>query len=175
MARRRSDCSTATEERVFAADENLLNSTRSTDFITPKSRASRTFRNAVLSLAKDHAFGRGLVNSGRLSVPAFLVDSSLNTSEPGGRLSPGACCPGRRWTTRRCATTRADCWLLDNSATASVAMYFVDDAAVQAAPTSAMLSNCSLIGGIAVQPLLVSPVPGTPVGALPCVHDIRAA
>jgi hypothetical protein len=43
-----------TEERAFAADENLMNSTRSTDFITPKSRVSRTFRNAVLGLAKDH-------------------------------------------------------------------------------------------------------------------------
>ena len=59
------------EERVYAADENLMNSTRSTDFITPKSRASRAFRNAILSLARDHVFGRSLVNSGRLSVPSF--------------------------------------------------------------------------------------------------------
>jgi 3-(3-hydroxy-phenyl)propionate hydroxylase len=58
---------TYSEERVFAADENILNSTRSTDFITPKSRASRSFRNAILGLAKDHAFARALVNSGRLS------------------------------------------------------------------------------------------------------------
>jgi len=29
-----------TEERAFAADDNLLNSTRSTDFITPKSKQS---------------------------------------------------------------------------------------------------------------------------------------
>src|SRR5512134_1112837 len=39
-------------ERICAADENLLNSTRSTDFITPKSAASRLFRDAVLELAK---------------------------------------------------------------------------------------------------------------------------
>src|SRR5690606_14892243 len=39
---------TYSEERVFAADENLMNSTRSTDFITPKSTTSKTFRNAVL-------------------------------------------------------------------------------------------------------------------------------
>ena len=38
------------EERVFAADENILNSSRSTDFITPKSHASRVFRDAVLDL-----------------------------------------------------------------------------------------------------------------------------
>jgi len=46
------------EERTFAADENLQNSTRSTDFITPKSGVSRTFRDAVLSLAKRHPFAR---------------------------------------------------------------------------------------------------------------------
>ncbi len=32
------------DERVFAADENIMNSTRSTDFITPKSRTSLNFR-----------------------------------------------------------------------------------------------------------------------------------
>ena len=42
----------------------------STDFITPKSAMSRTFRDAVLSLARHHAFARRLVNSGRLSMPA---------------------------------------------------------------------------------------------------------
>jgi 3-(3-hydroxy-phenyl)propionate hydroxylase len=44
-------------------------------------------------LAKRHAFARRLVNSGRLSVPAILVDSPLNTPdmEPfGGRMVPGA-------------------------------------------------------------------------------------
>ncbi|MCB1831568.1 MAG: FAD-dependent monooxygenase, partial [Gammaproteobacteria bacterium] len=32
---------TYSDERVFAADENIMNSTRSTDFITPKSTVSR--------------------------------------------------------------------------------------------------------------------------------------
>ena len=41
------------DERVDAADENILNSTRSTDFITPKSAISKTFRDAVLRLARD--------------------------------------------------------------------------------------------------------------------------
>jgi 3-(3-hydroxy-phenyl)propionate hydroxylase len=79
-------------ERTFAADENLRNSTRSTDFITPKSAASRTFRDAVLMLAKKHPFARRLVNSGRLSVPATLLDSPLNTTdaEPfAARMVPG--------------------------------------------------------------------------------------
>ncbi len=65
-------------ERVQAADENILNSTRSTDFITPKSRVSRRFRDAVLDLAEEHAFARPLVNSGRLSLPATHDGSPLN-------------------------------------------------------------------------------------------------
>tara|TARA_R100001369_G_scaffold61683_1_gene88553 strand:+ start:30 stop:734 length:705 start_codon:yes stop_codon:yes gene_type:complete len=56
-------------EREHGADENILNSSRATDFMTPKSDVSKTFRNAVLELAKTHAFARPLVNSGRLSVP----------------------------------------------------------------------------------------------------------
>ena len=56
-------------EREIAADENILNSTRSTDFITPKSEISRIFRDATLTLARDFDFARRLVNSGRLSVP----------------------------------------------------------------------------------------------------------
>jgi 3-(3-hydroxy-phenyl)propionate hydroxylase len=56
-------------ERELASDENLLHSTRSTDFITPKSEISRVFRDATLTLAKDFDFARRLVNSGRLSMP----------------------------------------------------------------------------------------------------------
>src|SRR5690606_15297327 len=69
------------EEREYAADENILNSTRSTDFITPKSEISKIFRNTVLNLAKRFPFARALVNSGRLSVPATLYDSPLNTPD----------------------------------------------------------------------------------------------
>ena len=66
------------EERMVAADENILNSTRATDFLTPKSDVSMAFRNAVLDLARDHAFARPLVNSGRLSVPCVYDRLSLN-------------------------------------------------------------------------------------------------
>ena len=85
------------EERVYGADENIRNSTRSTDFITPKSEISRVFRDAVLSLSEHHAFARPLVNSGRLSVPCVYDGSSLNSDDglPGGpaRTRPGAPCP----------------------------------------------------------------------------------
>jgi 3-(3-hydroxy-phenyl)propionate hydroxylase len=69
------------QERVCAADENILNSTRSTDFITPKSSVSRVFRNATLDLANHFPFARSMVNSGRLSLPTHYLDSLLNTAD----------------------------------------------------------------------------------------------
>lgn len=83
-------------ERVPAADENILNSTRSTDFITPKTDAARAYRDAVLELAARHAFARPLVNSGRLSRPAIHSDSPLNSPDHGpwqGGAPPGAPAP----------------------------------------------------------------------------------
>jgi 3-(3-hydroxy-phenyl)propionate hydroxylase len=68
-------------ERVAAAEENILNSTRSTDFITPKSATSRLFRDAVLDLSVKHPFARRLVNSGRLSMPTTYRDSALDTRD----------------------------------------------------------------------------------------------
>ncbi len=68
-------------ERLPATDENLLNSTRSTDFMTPKSPVSRAFRDAVLELARDHPFARRIVNSGRLSLPGHYDASPLNTPD----------------------------------------------------------------------------------------------
>ena len=68
-------------ERRAAARENILNSTRSTDFITPKFPASRDFRDAALALARDFPFARALVNSGRLSVPTRQPDSPLDTPD----------------------------------------------------------------------------------------------
>jgi 3-(3-hydroxy-phenyl)propionate hydroxylase len=80
-------------ERTEAADENISNSTRSTDFITPKSRASRVLRRAVLGLAATHAGVRLLVNSGRLSVPTLHAASPLSTPDDdawSGWMQPGA-------------------------------------------------------------------------------------
>jgi 3-(3-hydroxy-phenyl)propionate hydroxylase len=68
-------------ERRAAARENILASTRSTDFITPKFPASRIFRDATLSLARDFPFARALINSGRLSVPTSHSGSPLDTPD----------------------------------------------------------------------------------------------
>lgn len=84
-------------ERVMAADENILNSSRATDFLTPKSDISRVFRNAVLDLAGRYPFARTMVNSGRLSVPCIYDDQPGFGPDalPGGptRTRPGAPCP----------------------------------------------------------------------------------
>ncbi|WP_339758550.1 FAD-dependent oxidoreductase [uncultured Hoeflea sp.] len=65
-------------ERVQGAEENILNSSRSTDFITPKSEISRIFRDAVLDLSERYEATRPMVNSGRLSVPCTYDGSPLN-------------------------------------------------------------------------------------------------
>ncbi|MFT4960625.1 MAG: 3-(3-hydroxy-phenyl)propionate hydroxylase [Paracoccaceae bacterium] len=83
-------------ERVWGADENIRNSSRSTDFITPKSGMSRVLRDAVLDLSEQYEFARPLVNSGRLSVPCTYDGSPLNSADAlnGPEQSrPGSSCP----------------------------------------------------------------------------------
>ena len=83
-------------ERIHGADENILNSTRSTDFITPKSTTSRLLRDAVLDLSEKYEFARPLVNSGRLSVPCTYDGSPLNSADALDgpiKTRPGSSCP----------------------------------------------------------------------------------
>lgn len=84
------------QEREFGADENILNSSRATDFMTPKTDVSRTFRDAVLKLAGTQPFARPLVNSGRLSVPCTYDGFELfapDTLDAPAATRPGATCP----------------------------------------------------------------------------------
>ena len=97
-------------EREYAADENIRNSTRATDFITPKSEISRLFRDAALELAREHEFARRIVNSGRLSVPATLHESTLNT--PDGDAFAGTQVPGAVLSDAPVATAAGPSWLL---------------------------------------------------------------
>jgi 3-(3-hydroxy-phenyl)propionate hydroxylase len=110
------------DEREYAADENLLNSTRSTDFITPKSEVSRLFRDAVLGLAREHPFARRLVNSGRLSVPATLHRSTLNTADV-DRFD-GAMCPGAVAADAPLRRGNTPCWLLHELGTGFTLLVF---------------------------------------------------
>ena len=65
-------------ERQHGAAENIENSSRATDFITPKTPAIRAFRDAALELSGKYPFARSLVNSGRLSRPCVYEESPLN-------------------------------------------------------------------------------------------------
>ncbi|SFV14937.1 FAD-dependent oxidoreductase [Pseudoduganella namucuonensis] len=143
---------TYASEREYAADENILNSTRATDFITPKSAISRVFRDAVLSLAKDHAFARKLVNSGRLSVPAVYGDSPLNTAdgEPfAPSMRPGSPCLDAPVTVDGAAD-----WFLSHVGDGFTAVCFTGGA-VDAARAEAMRTLAA--GAIPVRTLLVAP------------------
>jgi 3-(3-hydroxy-phenyl)propionate hydroxylase len=82
-------------ERSAAADENIRESTRSTDFMAPVSRQEARLRKAVLSLAKETEFGKRMINGGRLSVPS-VYDSPLSTADRDdwrGGPRPGASMP----------------------------------------------------------------------------------
>jgi 3-(3-hydroxy-phenyl)propionate hydroxylase len=147
-------------ERGAAADENLLNSTRSTDFMTPKSRAARLLRDAVLSLAAEVPAGRALVNSGRLSVPCTLLDSPLNTPDEDafdGWMVPGAPMDDA-------PVHAASPWLLQQTGRGFTLLFFGKPDAAQRATLE------SLAGGpVPVQPLLVL-APGE-TDELPAVAD----
>jgi len=80
-------------ERTFAADENLLNSSRATKFMTPADGVERLFRDQVLALAGKAPFARAWVNSGRLSVPCvYPVDGADDGAMPAASR-PGAVAP----------------------------------------------------------------------------------
>ncbi|HXX12576.1 MAG TPA: FAD-dependent oxidoreductase [Burkholderiales bacterium] len=109
-------------ERVPAADENILHSTRSTDFITPKSRVSRTFRDGTLQLAEHYPFARRLVNSGRLSTPHTYAATPLSTPDQrpfAGRVLAGAPAEDAPLASRSGRT-----WLLDHLGGRFVGVYF---------------------------------------------------
>jgi len=150
---------TYAHDRQFAADENIMNSTRSTDFITPKSRTSKTFRNAVLALAKQHPFARKLVNSGRLSMPSFLTDSVLNT--PDADVFAGQMVPGAPMDDAPVQVDGRDAWLLDQVGQGFQCLLFAD-----AAPDAQALAALQTLqqGAVPVNTLIVSPqalsVPG---------------
>jgi 3-(3-hydroxy-phenyl)propionate hydroxylase len=80
------------DERVPVADENMLLSHRSTEFISPTTEPSMALREAVLRLASAAPFARAFINTGRLSVAATLRESPLVTPDTDSfetHLAPG--------------------------------------------------------------------------------------
>ncbi len=145
---------TYNDERVAAAEENLMNSTRSTDFITPKSAVSKTFRNAVLTMAGEFPFARALVNSGRLSVPTHLNDSPLNT--PDRESFDGVMHPGAPMHDAPVQHGSRDGWLLAHTGDAFTLMVFVNVQQPLSADLLAAIHACADLP-VPVKVLLLSP------------------
>src|SRR6056297_2552959 len=77
------------DERSHGSAENILNSTRATNFMTPKTPIEGLFRSETLRLAHDQPFARKLLNSSRLSLPCSLEGFALQT--PGtAQIAPGS-------------------------------------------------------------------------------------
>jgi len=158
-------------DRVFAAEENIRNSTRSTDFITPKSAISKLFRNAVLELARSQPFARKLVNSGRLSMPSFLVHSALNT--PDVDAFAGDMVPGAPLDDAPVRVAGQDAWLLDQLGHRFVLLAFADRAdALDGAQAALQAQSAALAAQpVPVQVIWVTaPGAGAPAGMV-TLHD----
>ena len=154
-------------DRTYAADENIRNSTRSTDFITPKSAVSKLFRNAALELARSQPFARKLVNSGRLSVPAFLVNSALNT--PDVDAFDGDMVPGAPLDDAPVRVAGQDAWLLDQLGNRFQLLAFADS--VEQLDPVVRAQAAALAGGaIPVEVVLVTAHAGESAG-LKTLHD----
>ena len=149
------------EERGYAADENLMNSTRSTDFITPKSTTSKVFRNAVLQLAAKYPFARALVNSGRLSVPSWLATSSLNT--PDGDVFEGQMIPGAPLADAPIEAAGQTGWLLHQLGNRFQLLHYVDDASTLDEKTALALAQLAQ-AAIAIEAIIVAPRGQAPAG-----------
>ena len=133
-------------EREDAADENILNSTRATDFITPKSPVSLLFRDATLALARHHPFARRIVNSGRLSVPATLHRSPLNT--PDRDDFAGAMVPGAPAVDAPLAERDGGGWLLRRLAGHGFAALVFGDGAAAAAAEAAVRTGAEGLAAV---------------------------
>jgi 3-(3-hydroxy-phenyl)propionate hydroxylase len=83
------------DERVYAARQNIRQSRKSTLFMTPPSRGHARLRDAALSLAVSQEFARPLINPRQSTAIAFPT-SPLQTPEQGAWFAgppPGATLP----------------------------------------------------------------------------------
>jgi len=125
-------------ERGQAADENIGHSTRSTDFIAPRSHTERLFRNAVLELAGRADFAKRFVNSGRLSLPT-VYDTPLSTPDEAAFAASsmlGAAVPDAPLSAGRSLSP----WLLDRIGPGFTVLCFGDGARPQRIQSATLLS-----------------------------------
>jgi 3-(3-hydroxy-phenyl)propionate hydroxylase len=139
-------------ERGHGADENILNSRRTTAFMSPRTPAEQEIRDGVLALAAAFPFARGLVNPGRLSKPCSLAGRpgfAADDVSVAGTMAPGTACTDAPVAT---AAGAAD-WLLNHLGGRPTVMVFVDELA-EAAQIEVGARECG-IGGLDV--LVIAP------------------
>ncbi|OYO28941.1 FAD-dependent oxidoreductase [Janthinobacterium sp. PC23-8] len=124
------------DERVFAAHENLRHGSKSTEFMAPPTFAFELMRTAVLGLACKHPHVRSLINPRQTSAIAYaqsplnVADSAVFAAGP----APGAVLPEcplalvERGARRAAHVTD----LVKLGQGACVGLYFSDDGAVPA-------------------------------------------
>jgi 3-(3-hydroxy-phenyl)propionate hydroxylase len=128
-------------ERHEAAEENARQSCQSQSFIWPATAGQKLFRNAVLSLVKEHEWSRAFLNTGRASVAMTYTETPLSLPDDGPfteQARPGAApvnLPVRN-------EDGTDGFLLDRVRGAFTALHFLEPDAVggdalAAAPTTA--------------------------------------
>jgi 3-(3-hydroxy-phenyl)propionate hydroxylase len=150
------------EERGRAADENILFTSRSTDFMTPKTATSRIFRDAVLKLAEAHPFARRLVNSGRLSTATHLADSPLNSpDEPG--FAP-VMAPGSVAVDAPVLVGNRRTWLLEVVRGGFHGLYFGKNA-------GGAVAALAELAAARIQTIIVAAATDTVPAEMPCVID----
>ncbi|MHC0052161.1 FAD-dependent monooxygenase [Actibacterium sp. D379-3] len=91
-------------ERIFAADANILDSTRTTRFMTPADGAERLFRDQVLALAHKTDFAHSWVNSGRIAGAGAYPSTAPDDPTLPAATRPGAVAQD---------APQGDDWLLD--------------------------------------------------------------
>jgi len=155
------------EERSLAARINILNSTRSTDFITPKSKTSQQFRDSVLELSSHHDFARGFVNSGRLSTPVPYPDSSLNT--PDEDQWHGGVAPGNNCIDAPVTIDGQQKWLLEFLGWKFKLLIFMDDLYIPQADIEAIKTLAQ--EEMPIEPLFVS---NKSLKDIQCLKDVKS-
>jgi 3-(3-hydroxy-phenyl)propionate hydroxylase len=73
------------QERRAGAQQNIKITRRTSRFLSPATPAETLFRDAVIALAKRHAFARSLVNTGRMSSPSTYPETLLSCGEGSGQ------------------------------------------------------------------------------------------
>ena len=142
------------DERVFAAHENLRHGTKSTEFMAPPTFAFELMRTAVLGLAGKHPQVRSLINPRQTSAIAY-TQSPLNAADTDEFLAgpaPGTVLPECPLALLEHGTQTASHMtdLVNLGQGGFVGLYFSDDGAV---PAEMLSVRCVTVLAVARQPL----------------------